>query len=53
MKLAFLELPVEERRLYIEQAVGRNILPVVLGSGSGMSFGFTCDRGSSLRALER
>ncbi len=31
MKLAFLELPVDERRLYIEQAaVRRNISPVVL-----------------------
>jgi len=38
MKLAFLELPAEERRLYSEQAaVGSNIAPVVLGSGSGMS----------------
>ena len=43
MKLAFLELPAEERRLYSEQAaVGRNISPVVLGSGSRMFpiFGF-------------
>ena len=31
MKLAFLELPADERRLYIEQAaVRRNITPVVL-----------------------
>ncbi len=31
MKLAFLELPRDERRLYIEQAaVRRNVSPVVL-----------------------
>ena len=31
MKLAFLELPADERRLYIEQAaVRRNVSPVVL-----------------------
>ena len=31
MKLAFLELPADERRLYVEQAaVRRNISPVVL-----------------------
>jgi hypothetical protein len=31
MKLAFLELPAEERRLYIEQAaIRRNLSPVIL-----------------------
>ena len=35
MKLAFLDLPADERRLYIEQAaVRRNISPVVLEKDS-------------------
>jgi len=37
MKLGFLELPTDERRLYIEQAaVRRNVSPVVLEKDFGL-----------------